>query len=157
MLLSIAFTTNDLDQIWKMRARYHRFDGIFVGKQGWSMVYLHGNEAAWAIPLSRSCDLAVYSRVNYKKWLPRLSEDEIAQFWYWTEEIKENANLKPCQEIGKRFEECLREGNFLKNLEIFLINNKAIIEFGFLMTWRIMLISEDVIHLDRWKNSTRSA
>ena len=42
------------------------------------MVYLHGNEAAW--PLSRSCDQVVYSRVNYKKWLPRLSEDEIAEF-----------------------------------------------------------------------------
>ena len=31
------------------------------------MVYLHGNEAALAIPLIRSCHLAVYSRVNYKK------------------------------------------------------------------------------------------
>ena len=44
------------------------------------MVYLHGNEAARAIPLSRSCHLVVYSRVNYKKLLPKLSEDEIAEF-----------------------------------------------------------------------------
>ena len=44
------------------------------------MVYLHGNEAAWAIPLSRGCHLVVNSRVNYKKWRPRPSEDEIAEF-----------------------------------------------------------------------------
>ena len=80
MLLRISFTANDLDQIWKTRARYRRFDGIFVGKQGRSMVYLHGNEAAWAIPLSRGCHLVVNSRVNYKKWRPRPSEDEIAEF-----------------------------------------------------------------------------
>ena len=79
MLLSISFTANDLDQIWKMRARYHRFDGRFVGKQG-SMLYMHGNEGAWAIPLSSRCHLVVYSRVKYKKWLPRLSEDEIPEF-----------------------------------------------------------------------------
>ena len=50
---------------------------------------------------------------------------------------------------GKSFEERLRGGHLLKNYEIVLINNKAIIEFGFLMMWRIMLISGDVIHLDR--------
>ena len=37
--------------------------------------------------------------------------------------------------------------NSFKNWEIFRINNKAIIEFGFRRIWRILQISEGVIHL----------
>ena len=37
--------------------------------------------------------------------------------------------------------------NFFKNGEIFWMNNKAIIEFGFRRIWRILQISEDVINL----------
>ena len=44
------------------------------------MVYLHGNEAAWEIQSFQELPLVVYSRVNGKKWLPRLPEDEIAEF-----------------------------------------------------------------------------
>ena len=36
-----------------------------------------------------------------------------------------------------------------KSLKIFWKNNKAIIEFGFRRIWRILQISEDVIHLGR--------
>ena len=35
--------------IWMMRVIYHRFDGTFLWKRGWSMVHLIGNEAAWEI------------------------------------------------------------------------------------------------------------
>ena len=97
------------------------------------MVYLHGNEAAWAIQSFQELPLVVYSRVNGKKWLPRLPEDEIAEFPKTEQKKKKTQNLKPCQEIDKSFEERLREGSLLKNLEIFLINNKAVIEFGFFM------------------------
>ena len=37
--------------------------------------------------------------------------------------------------------------NSIKNGEIFWMNNKAIIEFGFRRIWRILQISESVIHL----------
>ena len=37
--------------------------------------------------------------------------------------------------------------------EIFWMNNKAIIEFGFLRIWRILQISEGVIHLDLQNSS----
>ena len=43
--------------------------------------------------------------------------------------------------------------NSIKNGEIFWMNNKAIIEFGFRRIWRILQISESVIHLGlrpRW-------
>ena len=35
------------------------------------------------------------------------------------------------------------------NYELFWMNNKTIIEFGFRITWRIMEISEGVIRLGR--------
>ena len=55
--------------IWKMRAIYHRFDGTFHWKRGWSMVYLIGNEAAWEIDhrstlFPRAASVSYYSRVN---------------------------------------------------------------------------------------------
>ena len=77
--------------IWNMRTRYHRFDSTFVVKQGLSMVYFHGNEAAWAIPLSRSCHL-----VAIPEWTTKMASTAIRRrnSWIsedWTEEIKENA------------------------------------------------------------------
>ena len=58
--------------------------------------------------------------------------------------------MKPCREIGQRFEESLREGKLVYNkLEIFLMTNKTIIESGFRKMKRIMQILEDVIHLGR--------
>ena len=47
--------------------------------------------------------------------------------------------LKPFWEIGQSFEESLRGGELIKNLEIFWRNNKTIIEFGFRMTRRKFL------------------
>ena len=53
--------------------------------------------------------------------------------------------MKPFWEIGQSFEESLRGGELIKNLEIFWRNNKTIIEFGLRILWRIMEISEGVI------------
>ena len=40
--------------------------------------------------------------------------------------------VKPCRDISQNFSEgSLREGKLVKNLEIFYMNNKTIIEFGF--------------------------
>ena len=57
--------------------------------------------------------------------------------------------MKPCREIGQSFEESLREGKLVYNkLEIFLMTNKTIIEFGFRKMKRIMqIVEDDVIHL----------
>ena len=55
-------------------------------------------------------------------------------------------NLKPCRQIGQSFEESLRRGKHVKNLEIIWMNIKTIIEFGFPMMWRMIWVSEDVIH-----------
>ena len=49
--------------------------------------------------------------------------------------------LKPYE----TFEESLRKGKLVKKLEIFSMNNKTIIEFGFRIMWRSMQISEGVI------------
>ena len=49
----------------------------------------------------------------------------------------------------QRFKEGFWEGQLVKNFEIFSMNNKTIIEFGFCLikVWWIMQISENVIHL----------
>ena len=54
--------------------------------------------------------------------------------------------LKPSWKISQSFEESLRGCKLVKNLEIFWMNNKTIIEFGFRLT-RIMQISEVVFHI----------
>ena len=54
--------------------------------------------------------------------------------------------LKPSWEISQSFEEILRRGKVVKNLEIFWMNNETIIELGFRLMW-IMQISEAVLHL----------
>ena len=83
--------------------------------------------------------------MNLKKWCSRLSEDEIAEFLPKTErkKCKNTQNiadvieeylqektsvyiLRPCWEIGQGFEESLRGGKLVKNLEIFWMNNKTI-------------------------------
>ena len=51
--------------------------------------------------------------------------------------------LKPRRDIGQSLEESLRGGKLVKN---FWMNIKQL--FGFRTIWRIMQISEDVIHLD---------
>ena len=54
--------------------------------------------------------------------------------------------LKPSWKINQSFEESLRGGKLVKNLEIFWMNDKTIIEFGFRLM-RIMQISEVVFHI----------
>ena len=61
--------------------------------------------------------------------------------------------LKPCWELGQSFEQSLWGGklvSLLKNLEIYWMNNiKQLLNDRLSMLWRIMQISEDVVHLGR--------
>ena len=50
--------------------------------------------------------------------------------------------LKPVCEINQSFKEGLRGGKLIKNLFRNILNNEAIIEFGFRMISKIMQISE---------------
>ena len=50
-------------------------------------------------------------------------------------------------QLGQSLEESLAGGGLVKNLKIFWMNDKTIIEFGFRMMWGIMQISKDVTHL----------
>ena len=61
--------------------------------------------------------------------------------------------LKACREIGQSFEESLRRGKYVKNLQILWMNNKTIIEFGCRTMWRIRQISVDNIVLDLHNSS----
>ena len=63
--------------------------------------------------------------LNRSRWKPG---HEIVLFW-WA--VKQRGKWR----------------NSFKNGEIFWMNNKAIIEFGFRRIWRILQISEGVIHL----------
>ena len=50
----------------------------------------------------------------------------------------ETSVLKPCREIGQRFEKSLQGDSLVQNLETFWMINKTIIEFGFRRIWRII-------------------
>ena len=146
-----------------MRTIYHRFDDIFDWKRGRSMVY-------W-----------LETRLLVQKWTKKMAFTAIRRrnSWTsvlnWTEEIQECANilldgfyllfekylqektsvyiLKPCREIGQSFEKSLRGGKHVKNWQIFWINKNC------RKMWRIMQITEDVIHLGlqpraRWITSS---
>ena len=80
-----------------------------------------------------------------KKKMAFTEKEEIDKFLSnWTEEMQEHAKyiarrvLSTFWGIFARKKICLRVGKFVKNLEIFWMNNKTIIEFGFLMSWSIM-------------------
>ena len=64
------------------------------------------------------------------RW-PRKPGDKVVLFWW---EEKQRAKWR----------------NSFKNGEIFWMNEKAIIEFGFRRIWRVLQISEGVIHLGLW-------
>ena len=49
--------------------------------------------------------------------------------------------------LGQSLEESLAGAGLVKNLKIFWMNDKTIIEFGFRMMWGIMQTSKDVTHL----------
>ena len=97
-------------------------------------------------PLSKGLDdrptLLISRSGSGTEWHSRLSEGEKAKFLTnWTEEIKYKngrsvckgkrrvISWKPCRGIGQSFEESLREGNLVKSLEIFWMNDNAIIDF----------------------------
>ena len=61
--------------------------------------------------------------------------------------------LKACREISQSFEESLRGGKHVQNLEIPSMHNKTIIEFGCRTMWRIRQISVDNILLDLHNSS----
>ena len=61
---------------------------------------------------------------------------------------KKNICLYPETVLRNKssFEESLRRGKIVKNLDVFWMNNETIIELGFRLMW-IMQISEAVLHL----------
>ena len=75
-------------------------------------------------------------RKKYKNTL-NISFDEI--YLLFEEYLQgETSVLKPCREIGQRFEKTLQGGSLVQNLETFWIINKTVIEFGFRRIWRII-------------------
>ena len=60
-----------IDQIWKLRAIYHQFDGIFAWRWGWSLVYLSGNEVAWPIVNKKKLLQKTKKELNF--WLLKLN------------------------------------------------------------------------------------
>ena len=75
-------------------------------------------------------------RKKYKTTL-NISFDEI--YLLFEEYLQgETSVLKPCREIGQRFEKSLRGGSLVQNLETFWMINKTVIEFGFRRMWRII-------------------
>ena len=66
---------------------------------------------------------------------------------YWTVD-RENLRTRLC-DFAERKKQRAKWRNSFKNREVFWMNNKAIIEFGFRWIWRMLQISEGVIHLGR--------
>ena len=84
---------------------------------------------------------------------------------YWTDDVKMTSKVQPAadywtvdrENLGTRLcyiwwaeKQRAKWRNSFKNEEIFWMNNKAVIEFGFRRIWRILQISESVIHLGLW-------
>ena len=67
---------------------------------------------------------------------------------YWTVD-RENLGTRLCYTWWAEKQKAKRRNSF-KNEEMFWMNGKAIIEFGFRRIWRILQISEGVIHLGLW-------
>ena len=67
---------------------------------------------------------------------------------YWTVN-RENLGTRLCYIWWAEVQRAKWRKSF-KNEEILWMNNKAIIEFGFRRIWRILQISEGVIHLGLW-------
>ena len=70
----------------------------------------------------------------------------------------ETSVLKPCREIGQRFEKSLQGGSLVQNLETFWMINKTIVNLVFVGCEELLMqISENVIHLGfqpRWITSS---
>ena len=117
------------------------------------MVYLIGNEAAWAKVNKEWRVTATRRRNSWTSdfWLngrnARIRKTCcLMDFIYFQRSIslQEKTSfyiLKPCRRIDQSFEESLTGGKRVKNLEIFWMNNKSVIEFG---CW-IKQISEDAL------------
>ena len=84
----------------------------------------------------KSYFLTKSERKKYKNTF-NISFDEI--YLLFEEYLQgETSVLKPCREIGQRFEKTLQGGSLVQNLETFWIINKTVIEFGFRRIWRII-------------------
>ena len=100
--------------------------------------------------------------------IPKVDETTSLNFWVLPRGEKHQKSYN-CSGVRGRFTKVLSWGEkrgwtgakllkvklifSFKSLKIFWMNNKAIIEFGFRRIWRILQISEDVIHLGfrpRW-------
>ena len=157
---------------WYIYLETRLIDGILDWKRG-----RMGNRPLINL-VSRRSWLAVYSQWT-KKWRSRPSEDEVAEFQAKTAQnkcknkqnisldgsyllfrcIRKEKHLFTSSNRAEKYATILRWRKLVKNGEIFRMNNKTIIEFGFRMMWRIMQISEDAIHLGlqlRWITSFSS-
>ena len=78
-------------QIWKIRAIYHRFNGIFDWKRGWSIILSAWKRGCWLGKrtlinlVSRRGPPGCFFMVELKKNSLWLSEDEMAEFLTKTE------------------------------------------------------------------------
>ena len=95
-------------------------------------------------------------RKKYKNTL-NISFDEI--YLLFEEYLQgETSVLKPCREIGQRFEKSLQGGSLVQNLETFWMINKTIVNLVFVGCEELLMqISENVIHLGlqpRWTTSS---
>ena len=146
-----------------MRAIYHRFDGVFDWKRGWSIIiyiYCPGNEAAyWArehcltsFPCAalqavfswgnlKSGPMAIRRRnswISDQKWTEKMKEyaKQLARWLFLRSSRKKKTSLyllKPYREIGQSFEEIQSGGKLVKMVETFWMNIKTITEFCFYM------------------------
>jgi len=91
-------------------------------------------------------DISLVSRVKTRLWLEqREGNSKFGEYLrIWTtlnvhyEAIKDELNIDGGMHVLAMF----------LNKELFWMNNKTIIEFGFRIIWRIMEIPEGVIHFD---------
>ena len=145
-----------------MRAIYHRFDGVFDWKRGWSiiiyilpwergcllgkrtlfnLVSMRGPPSCFFMGNLKSGPMAIRRRnswISDQKWTEKMKEyaKQLAR-WLFLRSIRKKKTslylLKPCREIGQSFEEIQSGGKLVKMVETFWMNIKTITEFCFYM------------------------
>ena len=114
------------------------------------------NDLHGYIQRRKSYFLTKSERKKYKNTF-NISFDEI--YLLFEEYLQgETSVLKPCREIGQRFEKSLQGGSLVQNLETFWMINKTIVNLAFVGCEELLMqISENVIHLGlqpRWITSS---
>ena len=141
----------DVSNIPSIAGRY-----LFVWKRAWLMVYWPENEASWAIDhqsrfQARQQSCLFTSHRCHWLFFRLLFADFLQTFGLL---LRRNVCLYPETVLRSRpkfwLTKVYEEESLFKNLEIFWMNNiKKLSNEVWNMMWRIMQISEDVIHLGR--------